>query len=83
MEKILVEVFLPASGQTYDVYIPLGSKMSEVVYIISHLMSDLSKGTYQCCEDAILCDSDTGMIFNINLSIYELGLRNGSRLMLI
>lgn len=81
--KVLVEIFLPAAGQKYDVYIPLDSKMSDVVKMVSGALSDLSNGKYMATDEAILCDADTGIIFNVNIEVAELGIKTGSRLMLI
>ena len=81
--KALVEIFVPAAEQKYDVYIPLESKMSEVVKLISSALSDLTEGKYKATEEAIICDAQTGIIFNINMQVAELGIKTGSRLMLI
>lgn len=81
--KALVEVSVPAAGQKYDVYIPLDSKMSEVVTMVAGALSDLSKGNYKAAPDAVLCDADTGIIYNVNMEVAELGIKTGSRLMLI
>ena len=81
--KVLVEISVPAAGQKYDVYIPLESKMNEVVKMVATALSDLSDGKYKATEEAILCDADTGNIFDINMEVAELGIKNGSRLMLI
>lgn len=81
--KILVEISVPAAAQKYDVYIPLESRMSDVVAMVSTALSDLSGGKYKATKDAILCDADTGVIFNVNIEVAELGIQNGSRLMLI
>jgi hypothetical protein len=83
MNKILVEVYLPALGKSFDAFIPIESKLSEVIMLLAKALSDLSNGSYIASEDAILCDIATGNIFNINLSASELGLKNGSKLMLI
>lgn len=83
MNKVLVEIFLPAAGMHFDVYLPLESKMSEVLTLVSSLLSDLSDGKYKATGDAVLCDAESGIIFNINMAVYELGIRNGSQLMLI
>lgn len=83
MNKILVEIFLPAANMSFDVYIPLESQMSEVLTLVSSLLSDLSDGKYKATNDAVLCDATTGIIFNINMAIAELGIKNGSKLMLI
>ncbi len=81
--KVLVEILLPAARQKYDVYIPLDSKMSEVVKLVSNALEELSEGKYMATEDSVLCDAETGIIFNINTEVAELDIRNGSRLMLI
>ncbi len=81
--KALVEVYVPTAARKFDVYIPLDSKMSEVVKLVSAALSDLSDGKYKATDEAVLCDADTGNIFNINVEVAELGIKTGSRLMLI
>lgn len=81
--KALVEISVPATAQKFDVYIPLESKMSEVTKMVSCALNDLSDGKYKATDEAVLCDADTGIIFNINIEVAELGIKNGSRLMLI
>lgn len=81
--KVLVEISVPAAAQKYDVYIPLETRMSDVVAMVAGALSDLSGGKYKATKDAVLCDADTGVIFNVNIEVAELGIKNGSRLMLI
>lgn len=81
--KALVEISVPASGSKFDVLIPLESKMGDVLKLVSAALSDLSDGRYKASNDAVLCDAKTGIIYNINMEVAELGIKNGSRLMLI
>lgn len=83
MDKVLVEISVPVVGKTFDVFIPQTSKMSEIISLVSKSVSDLSGGKFKSDESTIICDADSGQIFNINLSIYELEIKNGSKLMLI
>ena len=57
--------------------------MSEVVKMVSSALSDLSEGKYKATDGAILCDAETGIIYNVNIEVAELGIKNGSHLMLI
>lgn len=82
-DKALVEIVVPAAGQKFDVFIPLESRMSDVVKMVASALSDLSEGSYKATDTAILCDADTGIIYNVNMEVAELGIKNGSRLMLI
>jgi len=81
--KALVEVYIPASGERFDVWIPLESKMSEVKLMISKALGEISGGMYQANDETVLCDADTGCVFDINTEVAELGIENGSRLLLI
>ncbi|MBD8026909.1 EsaB/YukD family protein [Ureibacillus sp. 179-F W5.1 NHS] len=83
MNKVLVEIFLPASNRSFDVYLPLESRLSEVLPVVSALITDLSGGTFKANNETILCDFETSIIFNINMTVSELGIQNGSKLMLI
>ena len=81
--KVLVEIFVPASGESYDVFIPLESRMSEVVELVSEAIGELTGGRYLGTRDSLLCDRESGMIYNMNMAVAELGIENGTRLMLI
>ncbi len=81
--KVLVEITVPASGEKYDVYVPLDIRTSEAVKLISTALSDLSHDKYKAKDDAALCDMKTGIIYNINTEVAELNLKNGSQLLLI
>jgi len=83
MDKVLVEVFVPALGQSFDVFIPLQSPMSQVLELLKKAVTELSDGRFRADESTILCNRADGAIININLSVYELQIQNGSKLMLI
>ncbi len=83
MDSILVEVYLPATQKAYDIRIPRLCMMWEVTELVSKALSELSEGLYNATDKAVLCDRVNGTLYNINLSVEELGLTNGSRLMLI
>jgi hypothetical protein len=83
MHRILVEVYNPASNDTYDVLIPMESKLYEVTQLMSNAVSELSQGFYKATQQTVLCDRVTGQVLDINSSVEELGLKNGSKLMLL
>ena len=82
-DKALVEISVPASGEKYDVYIPLASKMSDVIALAAAVLSELSDGKYKATPDAVLCNKDSGIIYNVNMEAAEVGITNGTHLMLI
>ena len=83
MNKILVEVFVPAAGKSYDAFISLESHMEDVRKMLCQSVNNLTQGHYYADDETIVCDAESGIIYNVNMSVYELGIKNGSRLMLI
>ena len=83
MEKVLVEIFVPVLDRSFDVFIPLQSPMYEVFELIKKAISEMSDGRFIANQNTTICHREDGSILNINLSVYELEIRNGSKLMLI
>lgn len=83
MNKILVEIYVPALMKTFEVYIPTRSKMYDVLQLIESAVRELSDGSFQSDANVLLCERNTGIIYNINMSVEQIGLANGSQLMLI
>ncbi len=83
MEKVLVEIFVPVLDRSFDVFIPLQSPMYEVLELIKKAISEMSDGRFIANQNTTICHREDGSILNINLSVYELEIRNGSKLMLV
>ena len=83
MDEKIVEMYLPESCKTYDLKIPYNAKIYTLTNMLAKAMTELSEGEFKDNGNSVLVDRDTGNIFDINFSVYELGLENGSKLMLI
>jgi len=83
MDKVLVEVFVPAANRSYDVFLSVGSKLYEVVHLLAQTMTELSNGYFTGTEHTVLCDRQTGKILDINETVEELGFVNGTKVMLM
>lgn len=83
MDKVLVEVYVPTLRTAYDMFIPVNAMMFEVLKLIQKAVADLSNGKFISDENTIICYRENGAVININLSVFELGIHNGSKLMLI
>ena len=83
MDKVLVEVYVPVLDRSYDIFIPLRSPMYEVLELIKKAIKEMSDGRFIANENTSICYRENGAIININLSVYELEIKNGSKLMLI
>ena len=82
MDKILIEIRIPAAEQSFDVWIPAGSKLYVIQQLLAAAVRDLSAGKYLPTEGVAICDKN-GTILDINMTVKELGLKHGSQLMLV
>ena len=83
MDKVLIDIFLPAINRSFEVYIPLDSKFYEITHLVSKMLSELSNGLFISGDDSILYERKTGNILNINMSARQLNIKNGGNLMLL
>lgn len=83
MDKIFVEIYVPLLDRSFDMFIPPASSMHDVLELIKKAVTEMSDGRFIANENTTLCHRVDGTIININLSVYELEIRNGSKLMLI
>lgn len=83
MDKILIDVLVPAANRSFEIYIPLDLKFYEITLLVSKIISELSNGLFISNDDSILCERAIGDILNINMSARELKLKNGAKLMLL
>ena len=83
MDKVLIDIFLPAINRSFEVYIPLDSKFYEITPLVSKMLSELSNGLFISGDDSILNERKTGNILNINMSARQLNIKNGDNLMLL
>lgn len=83
MDRMLVEVYLPAALRGYDVWIPPNMPFWQVTYLVAQALARMCSGLYQADSASLLCERDTGEILNINMNAVQLGLKTGSRLMLV
>lgn len=83
MSKVLVEITIPAIGKSYDLYLPKIAKISEVIKIMSDMLSETDASFYSPTEDAVICEKKTGEIYHWDMSVGEAAIYDGKKLMLI
>lgn len=83
MTKYLVDIYLPACGEHYDVYLPAGKLIGEATSLLVNIVSSLSDGNYTGTSDTVLINAKNGEVLDRNITVYDAGIRNSSKLILI
>ena len=81
--KILVELDIPLIEKKYDLFILINKKIGTIKKLIEQELVELTEGAYIMNEDTNLYSKETGMIYEVNMTIRETDLKNGSRIILI
>lgn len=82
MNKVFIIVQVPLIEQKYEVYIPIGKKIHKVTSILAKAVSELSGGHYPI-KEATLYNKVTGKPYNINMTVKDTDIRNGTEVILI
>jgi hypothetical protein len=83
MKKYLVNIRIPTSGSNYDVYLPAGKQIGEATKLLVGIAESLTNGAYSGTDEAVLLNADSGEPFERSITVYDAGIRNASRLILI
>ena len=83
MNKVLVNVFFPATDEKYDVWIPLNKTIFSVISLITKGSSELNNGIYHNKIFPIMYNKFTGEYYNYNSIVQDTNIKNGTELILI
>jgi len=78
MSKILVNISVPSTGESYEMYIPEDIKIASASRLMKNYLFDDS-----AYDTLTLCYSKDGSIIPANFFVYEAQIRNGDKLLLM
>lgn len=83
MRKILIEIAVPAADINYDVEVALSCTVGELNMLICDYVKNNTSDKFTPSSDTILIDEKTQKALIPNDKLGNLGLLNGSKLILI
>lgn len=83
VEKFLLEIYLPATEKSYEVRLPAGLNVHAAAVLAGMALSEASEGLFAPSGNCMLFWQDTGRGLNARKTLWEAGVQNGSRLILI
>lgn len=83
MNKILVKLYVPMIEKQFDIWIPLNKRICNVIKLLVKVIDDFSRGYYKPKKLPTLYDRATAEPYDVNLTVRETSIRNGTELVLI
>ena len=81
--KILIEVEIPLIEKKYDVFIPINKKVGTIKSLLEQALVELTDKAYIPSEEVNFYSKETGNIYDVNRTVRDTDLKNGSRIILI
>ncbi len=81
--KILIGLYVPLIEKSYDIYIPINKKIGTVKKLIEDGLRELTDNSYIIKEDSNFYNKENGQIYDVNKTVRETDLKNGSKILLI
>ncbi|MCT4687547.1 hypothetical protein [Vallitalea sp.] len=82
MDKINIEVIVPAINKKYEFLLPIVMKVNVAKQLMTGIVCNL-EGINFDNENLMLCYIDKGEEIGSNLSIEEAGIKDGSKLLMV
>lgn len=83
MNKVIIKVYVPFLEEQYDVWIPINKRIHRVISLLIKAINELSEGNYKPTEVPLLYDKSNAKIIDINSTVKEAKIKNGSELILL
>ena len=81
--KILVNVYVPAIGEKYDILVPGFLRVRSVTNLIASAVENLSNHVYVSSGEECLCSTERNMLLRPNVILDNYGIQNGEHLVLM
>ena len=81
--KINVDIFVPTINETYNVFLPVNKSVGEIIHLLNKSINELTKGAFPISNNLSLLNLYTNSIYNLNFSVKDNKILNGSKLMLL
>ena len=81
--KVLVDVIVPLLEEKYQVYIPINKRISVVIKLIENALKEMTNGYYPVKDDSVIIDVESGNVYDINITVKESKMINGSKIILL
>ena len=83
MNKVLVRLYVPTIEKQYDIWIPLNKRICNIILLFVKAVKEFSRGYYKPDKLPMLYDKATAKPYDVNITVRESTIRNGTELILM
>ena len=83
MNKVLVSVYVPALEENYDFWLPINKKVYRIILLLIKIINESSGDYYRPTTMPLLYDKMTFHPYDINKTVKDNQIKNGTEIILI
>ena len=83
MDKVLVMLYVPALEKAYDIWLPAHKKISTIIKLLVKAVNEMNDYSYTTDKMPFLYNKTTAKKYDLNLTVKETDIRNGTEVVLI
>ena len=83
MNKVLIEVYIPAIGDHFDIFAPVDVPISQLTEIMANGIAELTNNNYVFSGWEQLCLKEPAGLLHPALTLQDYGIKDGMQLYLI
>ena len=81
--KILICLYIPLIEKSYDLFIPINKKIGTIKKLIEEGLIEITENDYVISPETNFYSKETGQAYDVNKTVKDTGLKNGSRVILV
>ena len=81
--KVLIKLYVPNIDKDYDIWIPINKRIYNVINLLIKVINEFNGDYYKPIKMPNLYDKLTAKQYDVNLTVKETNIKNGSHLILI
>ena len=81
--KVCVDLIVPSIEERYNVFLPINKKTIEIIFFLNKAINDMTDGAFIMSEKLSLINAENGTIYDVDRTIFDNGILNGAKLILL
>ena len=83
MNKVLVEIYIPAIGDHFDMFVPVDIPIKDLTRVIINGIVEITNEKYVTSQNEQLCMKEPMGLMNPMLTLYDYGVIDGTQIYLV
>ncbi len=83
MNKVFIEIYIPAIGEHYDIFVPVDIPIQDLTRVIINGIVEITNGRYVTSQSEHLCIKEPVGLLNPMLTLYDYGVIDGTEIYLV